>query len=530
MNEFLVKENNDNPLTLQQKLQYVLRSQTDWWSYAIFWQPSNDDHGRLVLGWGDGHFKGTKNDDAPQLLPNNNHLRSPTHHHHQSERKKLMKEIQALIGENNDNDDDDASLSIDCDVTDAEWFYVMSLARSFSPDDGGVPGRAFSSGSMVWLIGDEQLQLYNCDRAKEAHTHGLQTFVCIPTSSGVLELGSNDLIPQNWSLVRLAKYLFDSLVDDLIIKPPAEPSAPDPAPAPAPAPHEKLMETLNTNQTSFPDFEFVTEAAAKAISYLDSDNSDSDCMLINVVDATTTNNHNHNHSVVEVEVEVERKVVVTGKKRGRKPGVRRETPLDHVEAERQRREKLNQRFCALRSVVPNVSRMDKASLLADAVSYINELKAKLAEMERKESSSLSSKGKKVIKAELSDNHSTTCTTTSVVDQSSTTTTSSGGLRRPGAGFAVEVRIVGEDAMIRVQSESSNYPAARLMNALRDLEFKLHHASMSNVDDLMLQDVVIKVPPTAAAAARGMQCTTENGLKAALLQRLEPERDWRKATS
>lgn len=43
---------------------------------------------------------------------------------------------------------------------------------------------------------------------------------------------------------------------------------------------------------------------------------------------------------------------------------RGETVLDHVEAERQRREKLNHLFCELRGVVPNVSRMDKASLLA----------------------------------------------------------------------------------------------------------------------------------------------------------------------
>ena len=45
------------------------------------------------------------------------------------------------------------------------------------------------------------------------------------------------------------------------------------------------------------------------------------------------------------------------RKRGRKPANDREGPLDHVQAERQRREKLNQRFYALRSVVPNVSKV-----------------------------------------------------------------------------------------------------------------------------------------------------------------------------
>lgn len=57
--------------------------------------------------------------------------------------------------------------------------------------------------------------------------------------------------------------------------------------------------------------------------------------------------------------------------------------MNHVEAERQRREKLNHRFYALRSVVPQVTRMDKASLLSDAVAYINELKAKVDKLESK---------------------------------------------------------------------------------------------------------------------------------------------------
>ncbi|TKY64092.1 Transcription factor bHLH13 [Spatholobus suberectus] len=69
------------------------------------------------------------------------------------------------------------------------------------------------------------------------------------------------------------------------------------------------------------------------------------------------------------------------RKRGRKPANGREEPLNHVEAERQRREKLNQRFYALRAVVPNISKMDKASLLGDAIAYINELQAKLKTME-----------------------------------------------------------------------------------------------------------------------------------------------------
>ncbi|XP_065849806.1 LOW QUALITY PROTEIN: transcription factor MTB3 [Euphorbia lathyris] len=79
------------------------------------------------------------------------------------------------------------------------------------------------------------------------------------------------------------------------------------------------------------------------------------------------------------------------RKRGRKPANGREEPLNHVEAERQRREKLNQRFYALRAVVPNISKMDKASLLGDAITYITDLQMKIRVMETEKDMTSSSR-------------------------------------------------------------------------------------------------------------------------------------------
>ncbi|KAH9297911.1 hypothetical protein KI387_029593, partial [Taxus chinensis] len=81
-------------------------------------------------------------------------------------------------------------------------------------------------------------------------------------------------------------------------------------------------------------------------------------------------------------------VIVEKKPRkcGRKPANGREGLLNYVEAECQRREKLNQKFYELRAVVPNVSKIDEASLLADDVSYINDLSSRqqILELERDE--------------------------------------------------------------------------------------------------------------------------------------------------
>nr|GME00528.1 transcription factor MYC2-like [Ipomoea batatas] len=164
---------------------------------------------------------------------------------------------------------------------------------------------------------------------------------------------------------------------------------------------------------------------------------------------------------------------------------------NHVASERQRREKLNHRFYALRSAVPNVSKMDKASLLADAVAYINELKAKIDDLEAKRKRMRES-------------------TAMIIREG----TSSPLLTVDPFGVEVEVKIIGEEAIIRVQSPDVNFPAARLMNVLRELEVGIHHATVSCVAELMLQDVVIRV-------SGGSQ---EEALKAIILQRLQTYQD------
>ncbi|XP_020238773.1 basic helix-loop-helix protein A [Cajanus cajan] len=62
------------------------------------------------------------------------------------------------------------------------------------------------------------------------------------------------------------------------------------------------------------------------------------------------------------------------------------TPYEtsHVMAERRRREKLNERFLILRSMVPFVTRMDKASILGDTIEYIKQLREKIESLEARE--------------------------------------------------------------------------------------------------------------------------------------------------
>ncbi|XP_062199814.1 transcription factor MYC1-like [Phragmites australis] len=180
-----------------------------------------------------------------------------------------------------------------------------------------------------------------------------------------------------------------------------------------------------------------------------------------------------------------------GKRRGRKPGPRPDgATVSHVEAERQRREKLNRRFCDLRAAVPTVSRMDKASLLADAAAYIAELRARVARLEAESRRAAAARWEPSVAASSS---SCAVQGTGVVDE------------------AVEVRMMGPDAAAVRATSASPHAPARLMGALRALDLHVQHACVSRVHGMTVQDVVVDVP----AALQD-----DDGLRAALLQMMQ----------
>ncbi|KAG7015810.1 Transcription factor bHLH14, partial [Cucurbita argyrosperma subsp. argyrosperma] len=434
---------NSSAHTIQQRLQFILHNLPQWFAYSIFWLASKDSAGNLIFSWSDGHFRGTRNGGGSQLI--------------------------------SFGFDDVAVDRVEAgDFSDLEGYYTISISQMYGGVDN-VVGRVFDSSAYIWLTIDESLHLYECDRVKEARLRGIQTLVFVSTSDGVLELGSSELIKEDWSLAQFAKTLFG---------------------------------TFSVSSTQFKQKDHVGVGGGGIIqlqappcsgivkremnggrggggSSSDSLSDNSDGNFLSMVDNNNVGNKKG--------------------KRQAKNKAESTMPVNHVEAERQRRQKLNHRFYALRSVVPNVSKMDKASLLADAVVYINELKAKVQKMESKLKQS-----QHQASSSLSNAFDQKRSVISTIEQ--TVSSTSYSMNNGYNNNTVEVQLVGAEAIVRVHCRDENYPSVRLMNVLKDLGLQVRQASLSSVNDIMLQDVVIRVPQGVALR--------EKTLRTAILQRLE----------
>ncbi|CAA0397841.1 Myc-type basic helix-loop-helix (bHLH) domain [Arabidopsis suecica] len=141
---------------------------------------------------------------------------------------------------------------------------------------------------------------------------------------------------------------------------------------------------------------------------------------------------------------------------------------DHIIAERKRREKLTQRFVALSALVPGLKKMDKASVLGDALKHIKYLQERVRELEeqkkerRLESMVLVKKSKLI----LDDNN-----------QSFSSSCEDGfsDLDLP----EIEVRFSDEDVLIKILCEKQKGHLAKIMAEIEKLHILITNSSVLN---------------------------------------------------
>lgn len=139
--------------------------------------------------------------------------------------------------------------------------------------------------------------------------------------------------------------------------------------------------------------------------------------------------------------------------------------MDHILAERRRREKLSQRFIALSAIIPGLKKMDKASVLGDAIKYVKQMQERVKTLEENAK-------KKTVESAIFVKRSYV---SAQDDHFSGETTFTGGSCQ-GSFPEIEVRFSDKDVLIRIHCEKKKGVIEKLISQIEELHLVIINSS------------------------------------------------------
>ncbi|XP_026428680.1 transcription factor NAI1-like [Papaver somniferum] len=146
---------------------------------------------------------------------------------------------------------------------------------------------------------------------------------------------------------------------------------------------------------------------------------------------------------------------------------------EHVVAEKKRREKLNQRFIALSAIVPGLKKVDKASVLGDAVKYLTQLQEKVKTLEERTTKKTVESVIFLKKTQMFADEN---------DSSSSSENSVAGLINDETLPEIEARVSHKNILIRIHCEKHTGVLVKILSQIENLHLSIISSNAIPFDD------------------------------------------------